>query len=352
MDVHYTPSTVAKALVRVMRDLQPALIADLAAGNGDLLIEAERMWPTASFIATDIDRCAVRRLARRRPSWSVGRCDLRSPRSRASCRALTNNRQSAGLMLLNPPFSCRGGTSFRVQTADGPLRASTAMSFLLLSTPYVADDGHIATVLPLGCMHNVKDVQAWKYLKSRYKVRILENYSIGTFPNSSASTVLVHLSPRCPGETFGPSGRPTTTNPKCGLRVGIIRGSCPIHRPNPNERKLILVHYTDIRNGLVELNGRRGFGSFRCVDGPAVLIPRVGRITAGKIALLYAGHSVMLSDCVIALTSDSPENACTLRKKLVENLNQLRSYYLGTGAPFITIARLKVALEAMGVHVD
>ena len=194
VDVHYTPSTVAKALVRVMRDLQPALIADLAAGNGDLLIEAERMWPTASFVATDIDRRAIRRLARRRPSWSVGRCDLRSPRSRTSCRALKNNRRSAGLMLLNPPFSCRGGTSFRVQTADGPLRASTAMSFLLLSTPYVADDGHIAAVLPLGCMYNDKDVQAWKHLASRYRVRILENYPIGTFPNSSASTVLVHLS--------------------------------------------------------------------------------------------------------------------------------------------------------------
>ena len=353
VDVHYTPSTVAKALVRVMRDLQPALIADLAAGNGDLLIEAERMWPTASFVATDIDRFAVRRLARHRPSWSVGRCDLRSPRSRASCRALKNARRSAGLMLLNPPFSCRGGTNFRVQTADGTLRASTAMSFLLLSTPYVADDGHIATVLPLGCMYNVKDVQAWKHLESMYKVKILENYSIGTFPNSSASTVLVHLSPRCPGTTSSlPGGRPTTTKPSCGLRVEIVRGSCPVHRPNPDERELILVHYTDIRNGLVELNGRRGFGSFRCVDGPAVLIPRVGRITAGKIALLHAGHSVMLSDCVIALTPDPPENACILRKKLVENLNQLSTHYIGTGAPFITIDRLKVALETMGVHVD
>lgn len=352
MDVHYTPSTVAKALVRVMRDLQPALIADLAAGNGDLLIEAERMWPTASFVATDIDRCAIRRLARRRPSWSVGRCDLRSPRSRTSCRALKNNRRSAGLMLLNPPFSCRGGTSFRVQTADGPLRASTAMSFLLLSTPYVADDGHIAAVLPLGCMYNAKDVQAWKHLESRYRVRILENYPIGTFPNSSASTVLVHLSPRPGGTTSSPIARQTTTNPMCGLRVGIIRGSCPVHRPRPDERKLILVHYTDIRNGLVELNGRRGFGSFRCVNGPAVLIPRVGRITAGKIAILYAGHSVMLSDCVIALTPGSPENACILRKKIVENMSQLSAHYIGTGAPFITIDRLKAALEAMGVHVD
>ena len=352
MDVHYTPSAVAKALVREMHDLQPALIADLAAGNGDLLIEAERTWPTASFVATDIDRRAIRRLAGRRPSWSVGRCDLRSPRSRASCRALKNSRRSACLMLLNPPFSCRGGTSFCVQTSDGPLHASTAMSFLLLSTLYIADHGHIATVLPLGCMHNAKDVQAWKYLKSRYRVTVPENYSIGTFPNSSASTVLVRLSPRRPGATSGSSDDPSTVNSRCGIHVGIIRGSCPAYRSRSEKHKPILVHYTDIRNGLVELNGRRGFGSFRCVEGPAVLIPRVGRITAGKIALLDALHPVMLSDCVIALKPDSPENARTLRNKLVENLNQLSTHYIGTGAPFITIARLEAALGTMGVHVD
>ena len=131
-----------------MHDLRPALIADLAAGNGDLLIEAERVWPKATFVATDIDRRAIRRLARLRPSWTVGRCDLRNARSRGSCQALNQLLQSACLMALNPPFSCPGGTRFRVQTPDGPLHASTAMSFLLLAASYVGAGGHMISVLP------------------------------------------------------------------------------------------------------------------------------------------------------------------------------------------------------------
>lgn len=350
-DTHYTPSTVAKALVRAMHDLQPALIADLAAGNGDLLIEAERVWPNANFVATDIDRRAIRRLARRHPSWTVGRCDLRNARSRASCQALNELPHASCLIVLNPPFSCRGGTRFMVQTPDGPLYASTAMSFLLLAASYVSASGHIVSVLPLGCLHNVKDVRAWNYLKSRYAVTVIDTYANDTFPNSTASTVIVRFSPPV-HEVTTTTPRPATLVPESRFRVGVIRGSCPVHRIEHETQKPVLVHYTDIRDGAVTLNGRRGFGSFRSVKGPAILIPRVGRITSGKIGLLETNHLVMPSDCVIALKPESIEHARTLRCRLVGNLEHLRAHYTGTGAPFITVARLKAALETIGVDVD
>ncbi len=166
-DVHYTPPAVAQALVHAARDLQPKLIADLAAGNGDLLLQAERLWPAATYVATDIDHRATRRLARLRSSWTVGRCDLRNPRSRSSSRILARIQRAASLLLLNPPFSCRGGTRFLVQTPNGPLYASTAMSFLLLATAYLAPNGNIVSVLPLGCLHNSKDAAARHYLQSQ-----------------------------------------------------------------------------------------------------------------------------------------------------------------------------------------
>lgn len=350
-DTHYTPSTVAKTLVGAMHDLRPALIADLAAGNGDLLIEAERVWPKATFVATDIDRRAIRRLARLRPSWTVGRCDLRNARSRGSCQALNQLLQSACLMALNPPFSCPGGTRFLVQTPDGPLHASTAMSFLLLAASYVGAGGHIISVLPLGCLYNVKDVQAWNYLKSRYDVTVIETYSNGTFPNSTASTAIVRFSPPAHGVTRN-TDHPVASGPEPRFRVGVIRGTCPVHRLEHETQKTVLVHYTDIRDGAVTLNGRRGFGSFRCVKGPAILIPRVGRITSGKIGLLETNHRVMPSDCVIALKPESIEHARTLRRRLVGNLEHLRAHYTGTGAPFITVARLKAVLKTIGVDVD
>ena len=351
LDAHYTPSAIAEALLSPMRDLRPSLIADLAAGNGDLLLAAERVWPNATFVATDIDKRAIRRLSQLRSSWTVGRCDLRSSRSRASCRALDSLLHSACLMLLNPPFSCRGGTHFLVQTPNGPLRASTAMSFLLHAAAYVAPGGHIVSILPLGCLHNAKDAQAWTYLQSKYNVTVLQTYTKGAFPDSAASTALVHLSPSAHNTAITPADDSRTTPRDSFLRVSVIRGSCPIHRPRHEEDKPSLVHYTDIRNGVVTMNGRRGFGSFRCVDGPAILIPRVGRLTSGKIGLLKASHPVMLSDCVIALKPESLDDARILRDRLLANLEHLHAQYVGTGAPFITIRRLTATLQAIGVKV-
>ena len=351
VDIHYTPSAVAKSLVQAARDLRPEFIADLAAGRGDLLFEAERVWPRATFVATDIDGRAIRRLARLRPSWIVGRCDLRNRQSRAGCRALKKVLNSACLLLLNPPFSCRGGTRFLVETSDDSIYASTAMSFLLLASKYAADRGHIISVLPFGCLNNLKDEQAWEYLRSKYNVQLLGTCERGTFPSSAASTALVRLSPYLMGTATVPSSLPAVS-PKPKLRVCVIRGGCQLHRMRHEKQKPILVHYTDIRNGVVELNGRLGYGAYRCVEGPAILIPRVGRINTGKVALLETDQSVMLSDCVIALKPASLDHAHLLRERLTKNFTQLREHYVGTGAPFITLCRLRTALSTMGVEVD
>ena len=314
------------------------------------MLEAERVWPGATFVATDIDTSTMRRLARLRPSWIVGRCDLRSPRSRASCRALKALPNATCLMLLNPPFSCRGGTRFLTETADGSIYASTAMSFLLLASRYVAEQGHIISILPLGCVNNQKDEGAWNYLRSKYDVQILGHRRRGAFPSSAASTVTVRLSPDVPRPpTIPPDPRMAIPQPK--IRAVVIRGSCQVPRLRQDRRKPVLVHYTDIRNAVVQLNGRHGSGEHRCVDGPAILIPRVGRITCGKVALLEAKRRVMLSDCVIALKPESLDGAHLLRERLLENFAQLSAQYVGTGAPFVTLARLTTVLSGIGVEV-
>ena len=136
------------------------------------------------------------------------------------------------------------------------------------------------------------------------------------------------------------------------LSVTLVRGNCPIHRPHQQTDKPPLVHYTDIRDGAVHLNGRRGFGHYRCITGPAIFLPRVGRITVDKIALLDKSRSVMLSDCVIAIKPKHPAQISPLRQKLVSNFAHLRRGYVGTGAPFITLDRLKRFLAHLGVLVD
>lgn len=351
VDTHYTPSALAATLVQAASAERPKLVADLAVGNGDLLLAAEHAWPAARFVGTDIDPRAVRRLSRLRPSWTVGRCDLRNARSRRSCLALKSLRNSASLLLLNPPFSCRGGTRFSIPTASGPMYASTALSFLLLATDYLAQGGHVACILPLGCLHNEKDMAAWKQVESQFHVEVIDHCSIRTFPDAAANTVLVRLSPRSSKEAIPRSPTISRVIVAGQFCVRIIRGCCPMHRMRLDVNKPPLVHYTDLRDGRVRLNGRQGFGTYRCVTGPAILLPRVGQFTLAKIATLPHGLKVMLSDCVLALKPTHREFIVPLRQKLVDNFFDLRGQYTGTGAPFITLRRLQCALRAIGISV-
>jgi hypothetical protein len=352
LDAHYTPKPLAAALVGSAGDLTPTLIADLAAGEGDLLLEAEQVWPDAQFVATDIDRVALRGLRQMRSNWMLGECDLRNPRSRARCRALNQIRGAVSLLLLNPPFSCRGGTRFPVVTPTGCVYASTAMAFLLIASGYVSETGDIVAILPSGSLYSRKDAQAWSYVKTKYQVSVVGHYGKDSFPGSAASTTLVRLSPRR-------TGTPVTGRTAQGsrlsvprLRVQVIRGCCPLYRAKRESSQPTLVHYTDLRDARVHLNGRRGFGAYRCITGPAVLIPRVGRITAGKIAFFAGTQRVMISDCVIALKTASRSVAHQVRDRLVNNLRVFSAYYVGTGAPFITLDRLAAVLDCLGIDSD
>ena len=351
MDAHYTPAVIAASLLEGVRHLSPKVIADLAAGDGQLLLEAERLWPDATFVATDIDYTAVRRLRKCRPNWQVGRCDLRSKRSRASCRPLQVTHGSISLLLLNPPFTCRGGTRYSVPTDSGPLEASTAMSFLLHATIPLSNQAHIVCILPFGCLTNIKDEPAWRYLRSKYTTNVLACFQRGTFPESTARTALVLFSPMPPNSC---PQQPSSTDrpPDCVLRVRVARGACQVHRLPPATDGPPLAHYTDLHDGLVKLSGRRGAGPHKRVVGPAVLIPRVGRLTADKVGLLAPGLEVMLSDCVIALTPRPPHEPHLLRRLLLARLPTLKSYYGGTGAPFISLTSLKAALNEMNIDVE
>jgi predicted RNA methylase len=342
---------LAKALVASVRDLNPTVIADLAAGEGDLLFEAEGIWPLAKFVGTDIDPVAVRRLRRLRPDWNVGRANLRSGRSRARCTALECAAGSVSLLLLNPPFSCRGAARFQVDVPEGELSASAAMSFVLTAAKYLAANGAIVAILPLGCLHNDKDAQAWAYIRKRYRVAVVATYGKNAFPHSTASTVIVRLSPLRDGAQIVVK-RASRRRKKLKLRVQLVRGCCPLHRSRKERNRPVLVHYTDLRNATVHLNGRRGYGPHRCIQGPAVLIPRVGNMTVDKVALFDSPTRIMISDCVIALKTSSQRHACAVRQRLVSRFSSLRKQYVGTGAPFITMARLTKALQSVGIDVD
>ena len=108
IDAFYTPSHLAELMVSHVQYHEPKVIADFAAGDGELLLTAHRRWPHASIIATDLDKRSIRIIRHRNPVWSVGCCDFLNERSRIRCSPLRDMIGTVSLVLLNPPFSYRG----------------------------------------------------------------------------------------------------------------------------------------------------------------------------------------------------------------------------------------------------
>ena len=352
MDAHYTPVCLAESLVAAAGDLRPAIVADLCAGHGDLLIHAERRWPQARCAGVDVDRSSVLHLRRTHPQWHVGVCDLRSARSRGQSPVLKRFSKRISLLLLNPPFSCRGNARLTSITPSGPISSGTAMFFLITSLAYLHRHGSAIVVLPLGTLYNEKDRIAWRYLEGMYDVEVVTVESHRVFPRSSAKTVMMKLSAKDSDSTEDSVPR-SELIPITQTHVKITRGCQPIHRARDTSSGPVLVHSTDLRSSRVYLNGRRGTSGEREIYGPSVLVPRVGQITKEKIALLHTSESpIVLSDCVIAITTKTLDDARAVQRLMVDSFSSLRAQYVGTGAPFVTLQRLKSVLNRLGIACD
>ncbi len=136
-DPFYTPDRIAEYVIRQVSIRRPDVVADFAAGDGALLRSASRAWPSSKILAIDIDSAAVRKLRYNYPSWLVGKCDFLQERSRKRCHLLNDCAQLADLVLLNPPFSCRGGSTIKL-SVQGSLCLQQSYAFVLQASQYLS----------------------------------------------------------------------------------------------------------------------------------------------------------------------------------------------------------------------
>src|SRR5216684_560593 len=129
MDRFYTPLALAAELVGAVENPEPGVVVDFAAGDGSLLLAATTKWPNAKIVGTDIHRPTVRRLANTYERWTVFRTDfLRARQTRIAARSGFGE---FDVVLLNPPFSCRGGSCWTVDLNGNTVSCSRALAFVL-----------------------------------------------------------------------------------------------------------------------------------------------------------------------------------------------------------------------------
>lgn len=354
MDRIYTPPRLAAQLIEHVRVRRPSRIADFAAGDGGLLRAARRRWARSTFIATDINPASVALIRRNESDWLVGQCDFLSAVSRARCRALAGAIGRVSLALLNPPFTCRGGSTWITHLGERELRSGLAMAFIVTAIPYLTRGGELIAVMPAGCLRNERDQQAWALLREIGQVDVLAENGHDTFPGFSPRTIVVRFTngPAAAIPADPPAEPEVRVGAVQGIPVEVVRGRVSMNTLNGTRPDAArpLVHSTELEEGGVNLTRRTADASHRPVTGPCVLLPRVGRPSRLKVHTYEERERVVISDCVIALKCRTAEDAEVVKRTLLENWDEVERHYIGTGARHLTVRVLSLLLAGFGFY--
>ena len=350
LDCFFTPDEVAEHLIRISRSPRSMnTIADFAVGTGQLLRYASNRWPEARLIATDVQIHRLRRLRRQYPNWEVAKLDFLNDKARKRSSLLTKLSGRIDLVLLNPPFSCRGGTRYWGDLFGNRVSCSLAMAFVLISVNYLRAGGELRAVLPTSVLSSQKDSEARDILKQYASFETIADYGKYTFEGCFPRTNIVRIrrSRNCLSSgsaTNKRSGRSRRT------RIGpieILRGSIQMHtfEEAHGRGSIPLIHTTELRSEEQLDPSHRVKRGGKIVAGPAVLLPRVGRPNVEKVVLLLGNRKVALSDCVFALRCPNHSQAKRLYSQICKRWRVFKAAYTGTCAPYTTIGGIAKRFE-------
>lgn len=353
IDRYYTPPCIAHAMITAVKKKTPAVVADFTAGSGELLLHAQKRWPKAVLVGTDIDPSSVQLLKRRIKVVRAGRCHFLSDKSRSQCVPLKG--LVADVSILNPPYSYRGTTRHSVIFAQEHYSCTPAVAFVVNSLRYLDKKGELVTLLPSGVLTNESDEDLWKMLGCYYKIELIAEYERGGFPQCDARTSIVRLSSSVNRKKPVPFSRPSdngvTKNEVTKYEVTLVRGSVHGYKKQAEGlAALPFVHSTELQDGKVVLKARKTTDFRRAIQKPAVLLPRVGRPSLSKVCLFKGNTTIVLSDCVIGIMCFDIETASGVYDIITNNWNKLEKAYGGTCARYISLYQLSVVLRTLNIR--
>ena len=345
---------LVEAMLEAVRAGCPTYVADFAAGDGRLLKAAQGLWPQCQVIATDINEESISLLHCTEPTWKVGQCDFVETKSRNGCDVLKNVLGKVSLVLLNPPFSLRGGQRWTVTIGEAEVQCSIALAFVIACLPYLAPDGQIVAILPIGSICSERDKFAWEKLREVCLIKEIQKNSHNAFGGCSANTVIMRLilrtEPQHEACLEAPVIRPNFSFPEKGVPITLFRGKVPKCEADKEKpcTPLPYIHSTSLQATGIDIRESKVDSKHTSIKGPAVLLSRVGTPNVSKIQIYNSRCPIVLSDCVIALLCKSLQDAELVQATLLEQWEFLKSYYSGTGAVHITLHSLTQVLNQLG----
>lgn len=341
MDAIYTPPDLAQFLTSTSLLDSPASIADFAAGDGALLRAAAERWPDARLFGSDIDETAVLSIGA-----GMARCEAKVHDLLADSADSALEGQIFSLILLNPPFSCRGNTRFQASVAGQSYSASKALAFVARALKYLAVDGELIAILPASVLVSERDAELIAAIRAWGSVEQIGDVRKDAFRSHAVTVTVLRIS-RTARQPKSAVEKPLLVSLR-PYAVEMSRGSLSVHDYVETKTGPRFIHTTDMREGRLAPAKRKASAERRRVHGPAVLISRVGRPSKDKIVQLPNCEAV-LSDCVIALRTIPVGHEKALAAAIAENWETFKAAYGGSCAPYTTLKRLSETLLRLGI---
>lgn len=347
-DFFCTPEQIAREMVSAIRITDDPVIADFAVGDGSLLIACQAKWPHGVYYAIDIQDSLIAGLKDKQPNWKLLCCDFLND------EAVNHGMSSLGLtkcsvIIINPPFTCKGSTRYSSTYRGFEVKTSLAMAFVIKSLRFLSETGEMIALLPSSCLSSEKDSEAWSLIKRDYIVDHIFVNSRSTFAKCSAATEVVRLS-RDIEVSNSDSITSDISSERILVDITLHRGSfpMPLVKTFQVDQGIPLIHTTCLCEQQVDLSKYSISLERNTVQGPLVILPRIGRPDLRKIVAVYdSSTKFVLSDCLFALAGESSDVCKELLSLITSNWSEISMLYRGTGAKYLT---RKVFAEYLSFH--
>jgi hypothetical protein len=342
LDRYYTPLELAENLISEQCTNGIGLCVDTTCGSGNLLLAANNVLSGIKCVGLDRDKKAITALRKKQPEWVLSVADLMKEKSYSRTRAFLSTEQS-DLLLLNPPFSHGRTKSVNVCYNGSEFKASVAMAHILRSFELFNPSEGALVIVPESVLYSETDLLARHALKAKYSIDLVEELDYKTFSGARVHSAAVRIRPSYSNSKTYPKEEPKLKN---RIKTLLIRGGLPVYMYEISREQNVVgfVHSTHIKDMVM--------GTKYCLPntevvragriyGHLILIPRVGVPIKDLVQAITIDKEVQLSDCVIALKFSSFSKAEDAAARIREKYLSFLSQYRGTGARYITLARLK-----------
>jgi predicted RNA methylase len=349
LDRYYTPEHVARqALEHVDLLRAPISCADSTCGAGNLLHAANDVFGRLQCIGIDRDRNAIATLRRRQPDWTLATGDLLSRQAYARTFSSLIPRK-VDLLIMNPPFSQHGKKSVEITYEDATLKGSVAMAYIMRSFELFRPKQGAVLIVPESLLYSQIDAAARDVLSKKFSLRKIADLENSTFHGARAHACVVQVDRNKKEVSTGESNIVETS-----LQVQLTRGGLPVHMMKPERRGIPYVHSTEIRKIVEEHKASTLLRTANLdrgrVKGWLLLIPRVGVPDPSLVRAVKIDNPIRLSDCVIALQCSTRSTAIQVENRIKSSWTDFRELYKGTGARYITLARLRTWLATRAIY--